>query len=123
MARKKTDTAKRPDAFTLLVKTELGLECEREFRFHPVRKWRFDYAVPEHKVALEVEGGVWTGGRHTSSKGFLKDIEKYNTATVMGWKVVRTTPKALYALTTLNLLRDACLGTEKQKNDENDRLD
>ena len=107
MARKRAAKPVRTsDAFTLLVKSELGLECVREFRFHPVRKWRFDYALPEHRVALEVEGGVWTGGRHTSSSGFLRDMEKYNTASVMGWRVVRTTPKELYTRATLDMLKD-----------------
>lgn len=67
------------------------------------------YAVPEHKIALEVEGGVWTGGRHTSPKGFLGDIEKYNTATLMGWRVFRTTPDDLYKKKTLDLMKSAIL--------------
>lgn len=113
MVKRKATLQPKQDAFTLLVQSQLGLECVREFRFHPERKWRFDYAVPERKVALEVEGGVWTGGRHTSSKGFLNDMEKYNTATVMGWKVVRTTPKDLYTAATLTLMRDACLGSQE----------
>lgn len=46
-------------------------------------------------VAVEVEGGVWTGGRHTSGSGFIKDMEKYNTALLHGWRVYRTTPKML----------------------------
>lgn len=94
------------DAFTALVKKELGVEMFKEYRFHPVRLWRFDYAIPEHKVALEVEGGVWTGGRHTSSTGFLKDMEKYNEATRLGWRVVRTTPSDLYTRKILGLLED-----------------
>jgi len=55
------------------------------------RRWRFDFAWPNQMVALEVEGGVWKGGKggHTSGVGFTKDCEKYNTATVMGWKVLR----------------------------------
>lgn len=113
MAKRKATPQPKQDAFTLLVRSQLGLECVREFRFHPERKWRFDYAVPERKVALEVEGGVWTGGRHTSSKGFLNDMEKYNTATMMGWKVVRTTPKDLYTAATLNLMRNVCLGSQE----------
>lgn len=113
MAKRKATQQPKQDAFTLLVRSQLGLECVREFRFHPERKWRFDYAVPERKVALEVEGGVWTGGRHTSSKGFLNDMEKYNTATVMGWKVVRTTPKDLYTAATLNLMKNTCLGSQE----------
>jgi len=62
---------------------------KRQYRFHPPRKWMFDFAWPKHKIALEVEGGTWTGGRHTSGKGFMNDCEKYNHATIMGWKVLR----------------------------------
>lgn len=66
-----------------------------EHRFHATRRWRFDYAWPDHKLALEVEGGAWTGGRHTRGAGFVKDIEKYNAATLAGWRVLRTTPGSL----------------------------
>ena len=76
----------------------------REHRFHPVRRWRFDYAWIEHKVALEVEGGVWTGGRHTRGTGFVADIEKYNAAVVAGWRVVRVVPGKLCASATVGML-------------------
>ena len=95
------------DVFTVICKTDLGVECVKEYKFHPERRWRFDYAVPEHKIALEVEGGVWTQGRHTRPQGFLGDIEKYNTATLMGWRVFRTTPTDLYRTATINLLKMA----------------
>ena len=73
---------------------EMGLpEPVTEHKFHPVRKWRMDFAWPEHKVALEVEGGVHTGGRHTRGKGFEADMTKYNTAASMGWYVLRCQPK------------------------------
>lgn len=67
----------------------------QEYRFHPIRKWRFDAAYPEQKVAFEVEGGTWAGGRHVNPIGFEKDCEKYNTATKMGWRVYRLTPKMI----------------------------
>lgn len=102
------------DAFTQIVKRELGVECVKEYKFHPVRKWRFDYALPSALVALEVEGGVWTGGRHTSPKGFLGDVEKYNTATLMGWSVYRTTPADLYTSKTMKLLKTAVFGSNQQ---------
>ena len=98
------------DVFTTICRTDLKVECVKEYKFHPTRRWRFDYAIPEHKIALEVEGGGWTGGRHTSPKGFLGDIEKYNTATLMGWRVFRTTPDELYKLSTINLIKAAILG-------------
>lgn len=111
--KKSRQTAKTPqirDVFTVICHTDLKVECVKEYKFHPIRKWRFDYAIPEHKIALEVEGGVWTGGRHTSPKGFLGDIEKYNTATLMGWRVFRTTPDELYKTATINLLKNAISG-------------
>lgn len=66
---------------------------EREYQFHPERKFRFDYAWPEKKIALEVEGGLWRkgGGAHSHPKGILRDIEKYNLATTLGWRVIRVT--------------------------------
>lgn len=78
-----------------------------EHSFHPERRWRFDYAWPDVKVALEVEGGIWTGGRHTSSAGFLKDMEKYNAAARLGWRVLRCTPKTLLSLDTVNAVKEA----------------
>lgn len=64
---------------------------EREFRPDKKRRWRFDFAWPARMVALEVEGGIWTGGRHTTGAGFQKDCEKYNEAALRGWKVIRVT--------------------------------
>lgn len=103
MRQKKPQTPKS-DLFTLLCRYDLKVECIKEYKFHPTRKWRFDYAIPEHKIALEVEGGVWTGGRHTSPKGFLGDMEKYNTATIMGWKLLRTTPEKLICKNTISMI-------------------
>lgn len=64
---------------------------EREFRIVPDRRWRFDFAWPERKIAVEVEGGVFVGGRHTGGVGYTKDCEKYNQATLLGWRIFRFT--------------------------------
>lgn len=108
--RQRSNSVQIKDVFTTICKTDLKVECVKEHRFHPKRKWRFDYAIPEYKIALEVEGGVWTGGRHIRAQGFLGDMEKYNTATLMGWRVFRTTPDDLYKMATINLLRQAING-------------
>jgi hypothetical protein len=70
-------------------------EPEKEFKFHPTRKWRFDYCWPDLRVAVEIEGGIWTRGRHTRGAGALGDMEKYNEAARMGWRVFRFTPDQL----------------------------
>jgi len=66
-----------------------------EYRFHPLRRWRFDWAWPEQKIALEVEGGIWIQGRHSRGAGMVKDMDKYNTAATLGWRVLRVTPKQI----------------------------
>lgn len=66
-----------------------------EHKFAPPRKWRFDFAWPAERLAVELEGGVWSGGRHTRPAGFEADVEKYNCATVEGWRVLRCTAKML----------------------------
>ena len=67
-------------------------EPVREYRFaweSLKRKWRFDFSYPEKLVAIEVEGGAYSGGRHTRGAGFEGDLEKYANATAMGWRVLR----------------------------------
>ena len=66
-----------------------GPELVREHRFLETRRWRFDFAHVETKTAIEIEGGVWTGGRHTRGSGFIADAEKYNESALMGWTVFR----------------------------------
>ena len=61
----------------------------REYRFHPKRRFRFDFAHVQQQVAVEIDGGVWMGGRHTRGKGFISDCEKVNLATALGWRVFR----------------------------------
>lgn len=73
-----------------------GIETpEREWRFHPKRRWRFDYAWVGLQVAVEIDGAIWAGGRHTRSYGFLADMEKRNEAQRMGWNVYHFTPQQL----------------------------
>ena len=76
-----------------------GSYLEPEYRFHPVRKWRFDFAETDKKVAFEIHGGIWIGGRHQTASGFMHDCEKYTAAAMLGWRIIHltsqdiTTPK------------------------------
>jgi very-short-patch-repair endonuclease len=93
--------------FPKIVKKELGLTVEKEYMFHPTRKWRIDYAIPEYKIAIEVEGGVWSKGRHIQPKGFLADIEKYNQLSIIGWRLLRVTPDTIYSVKTLEMIKES----------------
>jgi len=78
---------------------KLGLPApEREYRFDPKRRWRFDFAWPSLRIAVEIEGGVWIRGRHVRPVGYLGDLEKYNRAVVLGWRVLRYAPHQLSQL-------------------------
>lgn len=78
-----------------------------EHRFHPSRKWRLDAAHKAMKIAVEVEGGVFTNGRHTRSTGFLKDMEKYNELAIAGWRLLRVTPQQVKSGEALALIERA----------------
>lgn len=86
--------------YLALVLAAVGLpEPQEEYMFHPKRKWRFDLAWPEHRLAVEIEGGIWlqtSEGRskgHANPKRFLDDIEKYNEAALAGFRLIRVTPE------------------------------
>lgn len=76
-------------------------EYIEEHKFHPTRRWRFDWAIPDMKVAIEYEGIISEKSRHTTLQGFSGDCDKYNEAGKLGWTVLRYT-----ALNYKNLAND-----------------
>lgn len=81
--------------------TVLGIPFESEYRFDDNRRFKFDIALKEHKIAFEYEGIVGKFSRHTNVKGYTIDTEKYNLAQSQGWRVFRYT-----ALNYKNFLSD-----------------
>lgn len=85
---------------------EEGYSPQLEYRFCE-RKWRFDLALPEYKLAIEYEGGIWQTERtgHTTGKAYADNCHKYNEATIRGWRILRFTAGDFggdgYALTTI----------------------
>lgn len=68
---------------------------EREYRFDAVRRWRIDFAWPAFKLAVEVEGLTYAGGRHQRIQGFERDEEKYNALQLAGWTLLRFSGAAI----------------------------
>ena len=100
---------------------------EREFRFHETRKWAFDFAWPDkgadedgcvyeqnHGLAVEVEGASFTGGRHTRGAGFEADCEKYNTATLQGWRVLRFTASMVKSWEAARTIKGVLCGSDER---------
>lgn len=83
-------------------------ELQPEVWFHPARRWRFDFAAREARVAIELDGGIWRGirGGHTSATGAARDREKDFEATLQGWAVVRLTADMARDRTRLARLAD-----------------
>ncbi len=89
--------SKLESKFLLLWRVAQGPPLEREFRFHPERKWRADFAHPGSRTLIEVEGGIFLkgGGRHSRGTGYANDAEKYLEAALHGWTVLRLTERQL----------------------------
>ena len=94
--------------FRQIVKKTTGYSFEQEFKFHPERKWRFDFANFDLKVAVEIEGGAFTNGRHTRGKGFINDMQKYNAAIELGWIVLRYTHSQINEAETYRQIKKVC---------------
>lgn len=81
----------------------VGIEAQREVRFHPTRKWRADFVIG--KLMIEVEGGLWLKkGGHNTARGIMRDMEKSNAAQTMGYVLLRFTPQQIktgFALQTI----------------------
>lgn len=89
-------------------------EPEREYRFAPPRKWRFDYCWIAQRVALEYEGGIYSGGRHVRGKGYANDCRKYTEASLRGWVLIRVTSEMIGNGEALRFIERA-LGKEVSK--------
>jgi len=79
------------ETLVIQMKREKVPQAVRGHRFHEDRRWQFDFCYLDLKLAFEVEGGILRrgGGAHSSGLAILRDIEKYNAATLLGWRVFR----------------------------------
>lgn len=77
-----------------------------EHRFALPRRWRFDFAWPDHLVAVEIDGGLWTYGRHNRPAGAIRDMEKLNAAARLGWRVLRFTPDQVKTGVAINEIKN-----------------
>ena len=92
--------------------TQAGIPFEREVPFAASmgRKWRADFMVADialgggnlmeaierarhNRLLIEVDGGGYIRGRHSRGSGIEADAEKQSAAAILGYRVLRVTPK------------------------------
>ena len=78
-----------------------------EYRFAPPRRWRIDWAFLDAKIALEVQGGLFSGGRHVRGAALLKEHEKLNALAIAGYRVLFVTPQQFAAGDAIALVQKA----------------
>jgi hypothetical protein len=66
---------------------------QRNFRFHPTRKFEIDWAWPQYLIGVEIQGGIWVGGAHARPMNIVRDMTKHNLLLDFGWRVWHFTPK------------------------------
>ena len=81
------------------------IDAVREYEFWVGRKWRFDFCIPDAKIAIEIEGGIYNGGRHVRPGGFTSDCEKYNHAALAGFRVFRFTTEQVASGAAIDQVR------------------
>jgi len=116
-------TGSAPELLLALQLEAQGIAYEREYRLfakaaggagkglrerlaaHGFKDWRFDFAFPEYRIACEIQGGLWTGGRHVTGKGACGDIEKQDAAIRLGWAIYYCHPRMVQSGQALETLR------------------
>lgn len=76
---------------------EWAIALETEYFFMHSRQWRFDYALPSLRIAIEYQGGIFmkTKSGHTNVRGQTRDWEKMNEAQIRGWLILSCNPKTI----------------------------
>jgi hypothetical protein len=106
---------------------QAGIPFEREYRFHPRRRWRADFIVLEQPcgspgttcvdhgptdILVEIDGGAFIGGRHSRGQGVANDAEKQSAAAILGYRVIRATPAQVADGSCLSWIQQALGLTE-----------
>ena len=89
--------------------SEAGLKYKRQLKFHNKRRWKADFAWPDEMLLVEVQGGTWTGGRHTRGGGFHADRERSNEAQIAGWLMLEVTAGMIKDGSALDFINRALL--------------
>lgn len=91
-----------------------------QHRFHPTRRWQLDFAWPAYRLAVEVEGGIYRGGAHTSVTGLQRDIDKSNALVLLGWRLLRFHNLQIKSGEAVRLIAQALAPAARIREDDTD---
>lgn len=95
------------ERFAFQIRTYNLPEPKRQYKFHASRKFLADFAWPEFRLIVEINGGTWmTKSGHNTGKGILRDYEKSNAAQLMGYTYLQFTGKELDDLTAVETVKE-----------------
>lgn len=94
--------------FKSFIEMHLKIEVWSEYYFSPDRGFRIDFALPDYKIAIEIDGGIWMRGKsgHSSGSGIKRDQEKTTLLSSLGWSVLRFEPNEAMSLRTLEIIKN-----------------
>lgn|SRR5678816_252263 len=110
--KRKSDPAA---ALTWQIEQGLQLVVQREWVFHPTRKWRWDIAILSESLAIEIDGGLFLpggGGRHSRGAGARNDAEKTCEGVILGWRILRVLPEWVASGVAFSLVERAVKSTK-----------
>ena len=111
MTPRRTPINRYPNVLPIL--QSISPDAVAEFKFHDVRRWRADFAIPSAKILIEIDGGVFSGGRHTRGAGFIGDQTKHNAAAILGYFVLRFVPADIRSGELFKIVREVHGNTQK----------
>ena len=79
----------------------------REYQAIPGRRYRWDFAWPDKRVLVEINGGTYAHMGHSTGPGIARDYEKSNLAVLAGWKVFAFDRRMVEAGTALDVTAKA----------------
>ncbi len=101
--------SKGEEALALHLRAD-GIEYQREVKLIQGRKWSWDFVVSKPYVsgfAVEIQGGTWGKGGHSTGSGIARDYEKANAASVLGYRTLFFTTSMVMDGTAINTIRQA----------------
>ena len=89
-------------------------EPEREYKALKDRQFPWDLAWPEHRLLVEIQGGIYQRGAHSRGAGIERDMEKLNLATLAGYRSLQFSRGMIEDGTAVEVISRALEGSDEQ---------